>query len=33
VPASILRTHPNVTVYLDRESSELLMPDTLQRAR
>ena len=33
VPASILRTHPNVTIYLDRESSELLMPDTLQRAR
>ena len=23
-PASILRTHPNATVYLDRESSSLL---------
>ena len=28
-PASILRTHPNATVYLDRESASLLSP-TLQ---
>jgi len=26
-PASILRTHPNVTIYLDRNSSALLTPD------
>ena len=28
-PASILRTHPAATVYLDRESSSLLSPATL----
>jgi glucosamine-6-phosphate deaminase len=27
-PASILRTHPNVTIYLDRASAELLTPAT-----
>jgi glucosamine-6-phosphate deaminase len=27
-PASILRTHSNATVYLDRNSAELLAPDT-----
>lgn len=27
-PASILRQHPNVTLYLDRESSALLNPET-----
>jgi glucosamine-6-phosphate deaminase len=27
-PASILRTHPRTTVYLDRESAALLSPDT-----
>lgn len=26
VPASILRTHPNATVYLDKESASLLGP-------
>lgn len=26
-PASILRTHPNATIYLDRNSSALLTPD------
>ncbi|MGC2649081.1 MAG: hypothetical protein WA261_22530, partial [Candidatus Sulfotelmatobacter sp.] len=25
-PASILRTHPNATVYLDRDSAALLSP-------
>ena len=30
-PASILRTHPNATVYLDKESAALLSP-TLQNA-
>ncbi|HKV24374.1 MAG TPA: 6-phosphogluconolactonase [Candidatus Acidoferrum sp.] len=29
VPASILRTHPRVTLYLDRESASLLSPATL----
>jgi glucosamine-6-phosphate deaminase len=28
-PASILRTHPNATIYLDRQSSALLKPVTL----
>jgi len=28
-PASILRTHANATIYLDRESAALLSPDTL----
>jgi len=28
VPASILQTHPNTTVYLDRESARLLRPGT-----
>jgi glucosamine-6-phosphate deaminase len=28
-PASILRTHPNATIYLDRQSSALLKPATL----
>ena len=28
-PASILRTHPNVTIYLDKQSSALLNPATL----
>lgn len=32
-PASILRTHPHVTLYLDRESAALLEPGTLQRYR
>ena len=27
-PASILRTHPNTTLYLDRDSAALLRPDT-----
>jgi glucosamine-6-phosphate deaminase len=31
VPASILRTHPHVTVYLDRASSARLAPETLSR--
>ena len=26
-PASILRTHPNTTIYLDRDSSALLPPE------
>ena len=26
LPASILRTHPNVTVYLDKKSASLLAP-------
>jgi glucosamine-6-phosphate deaminase len=28
-PSSILRTHPNTTIYLDRESAALLRPETL----
>jgi len=28
-PSSILRTHPNATIYLDRQSSALLSPKTL----
>lgn len=28
-PSSILRTHPNATIYLDRQSSALLSPATL----
>jgi glucosamine-6-phosphate deaminase len=28
-PASILRTHPNATVYLDKDSARLLSPTTL----
>jgi len=28
-PSSILRTHPNATIYLDRESAALLPPQTL----
>jgi glucosamine-6-phosphate deaminase len=28
-PSSILRTHANATIYLDRESAELLTPQTL----
>lgn len=28
-PSSILRTHPNTTIYLDRESAALLNPKTL----
>ena len=31
VPASILRTHPNATVYLDKDSASLLSP-ALQKA-
>jgi hypothetical protein len=30
-PASILRTHPNATIYLDTNSASLLTPE-LQRA-
>jgi glucosamine-6-phosphate deaminase len=30
-PASILRTHPGVTLYLDRESASLLSPATLTK--
>lgn len=30
VPASILRTHGNATLYLDRDSSALLSPETLR---
>lgn len=26
-PASVLRTHPNATIYLDKNSAELLVPD------
>lgn len=33
VPASILRTHPNVTLYLDSASAALLAPDTVERGR
>ena len=28
-PASILRTHPNATIYLDKDSATLLTPETL----
>jgi glucosamine-6-phosphate deaminase len=28
-PASIMRTHPDVTLYLDRQSSALLKPETI----
>ena len=28
-PASILKTHPNTTIYLDKDSARLLRPDTL----
>jgi glucosamine-6-phosphate deaminase len=28
-PASILRTHPNTTIYLDKDSATLLTPETL----
>jgi glucosamine-6-phosphate deaminase len=31
VPASILRTHPNTTVFLDEDSSRLLRPETISR--
>jgi glucosamine-6-phosphate deaminase len=31
-PASILRTHPDTTVYLDRHSAALLRPETLASA-
>ena len=31
-PASILRTHPNTTVYLDKNSAALLSPSTLASA-
>jgi glucosamine-6-phosphate deaminase len=31
-PASILRTHPNTTVYLDKDSAALLHPSTLASA-
>lgn len=31
VPASILQTHPNVTVYLDTQSAALLRPETQAR--
>ena len=31
VPASILRTHPDVTFYLDTDSASLLDPETLAR--
>jgi glucosamine-6-phosphate deaminase len=30
-PASILRTHPNATIYLDKQSSALLNPATLSK--
>ncbi len=33
VPASILRTHPNVTLYLDRASAALLAPETIETHR
>jgi hypothetical protein len=32
VPASILRTHPNATLYLDRESASLLSPSRLVKS-
>ena len=31
VPASILQTHPNVTVYTDTRSAALLRPETQAR--
>ena len=31
VPASILRTHPNVTLYLDEPAASLLDPETLKK--
>jgi glucosamine-6-phosphate deaminase len=31
VPASILRTHPNVTLYLDEPAASLLNPETLKK--
>jgi len=33
IPASILRTHANTTLYLDRGSAALLAPETLLRYR
>jgi glucosamine-6-phosphate deaminase len=30
-PASILRTHPDATLYLDKDSSALLSPETIRR--
>jgi glucosamine-6-phosphate deaminase len=30
-PASILRTHSNATIYLDKQSSALLNPATLSK--
>jgi glucosamine-6-phosphate deaminase len=30
-PASILRTHPEATLYLDKDSSALLSPETIRR--
>jgi glucosamine-6-phosphate deaminase len=30
-PASILRTHPDATLYLDTESAALLSPETIRR--
>jgi glucosamine-6-phosphate deaminase len=32
VPASILRTHPDTTLYLDAQSAALLRPATLHSA-
>ncbi len=32
-PASVLRTHPDVHLFLDRGSASLLSPDTLERYR
>jgi glucosamine-6-phosphate deaminase len=29
-PSSILRTHPNTTIYLDKQSAALLSPATLK---
>jgi glucosamine-6-phosphate deaminase len=31
VPASILRTHSNVTLYLDRAAASLLTPETVKK--
>jgi len=31
-PASILRTHPNTTIYLDQHSVALIKPETLAAA-
>jgi glucosamine-6-phosphate deaminase len=31
VPASILRTHPNVTLYLDEPAASLLEPETRKK--